>query len=179
MCDLNAAPPRALLCSSEIYERVFPAAQFPLFALSRHRLVHRTFLLLTQSGHWLRRFIGPRSNRAKIGFLIDFPHSENCAKASMRFCTGALDGRKSGHELGRCSEFVGSARRGAMPQFNLFKSSEQPVAKTPACPNCGRAMRLYDISRSTPGCKRLIFSCSECAQQRTALVEYEEVDLAS
>jgi hypothetical protein len=25
MCDLNAAPPRALLCSSEIYERVFPA----------------------------------------------------------------------------------------------------------------------------------------------------------
>jgi hypothetical protein len=22
-----------------------------------------------------------------------------------------------------------------MPQFNLFKSSEQPVAKTPACPN--------------------------------------------
>ena len=55
-----------------------------------------------------------------------------------------------------------------MPQFNLFKSSEQPVAKTPACPNCGRAMRLYDISRTgTPGCKRLIFSCSECAQQRT------------
>ena len=35
-----------------------------------------------------------------------------------------------------------------MPQFNLFKSSEQPVAKTPACPNCGRAMRLYDISRT-------------------------------
>ena len=66
-----------------------------------------------------------------------------------------------------------------MPQFNLFKSSEQPVAKTPACPNCGRAMRLYDISRTgTPGCKRLIFSCSECAQQRTALVEYEEVELS-
>ena len=66
-----------------------------------------------------------------------------------------------------------------MPQFNLFKSSEQPVAKTPACPNCGRAMRLYDISRTgTPGCKRLIFSCSECAQQRTALVEYEEVEFS-
>ena len=42
-----------------------------------------------------------------------------------------------------------------MPQFNLFKSSEEPVAKTPACPNCGRAMRLYDISRTgPPGCKR-------------------------
>ena len=67
-----------------------------------------------------------------------------------------------------------------MPQFNLFKSSEEPVGKTPACPNCGRAMRLYDISRTgSPGCKRLIFSCSECAQQRTALVEYEEVDSAS
>ena len=66
-----------------------------------------------------------------------------------------------------------------MPQFNLFNSSEEPVAKTPACPNCGRAMRLYDISPiATPGCKRLIFSCSECAQQRTALVEYEEVDLS-
>ena len=49
-----------------------------------------------------------------------------------------------------------------MPQFNLFKSSEQPVGKTPACPNCGRAMRLSDISpTSTPGCKRLIFTCSE------------------
>ena len=66
-----------------------------------------------------------------------------------------------------------------MPQFNLFKSSEEPVAKTPACPNCGRAMRLYDISRTgPPGCKRLIFSCSECAQQRTALVEHEEVELS-
>ena len=39
-----------------------------------------------------------------------------------------------------------------MPQFNLFKSPEQPVGKTPACPNCGRAMRLYDIARTgTPG----------------------------
>ena len=66
-----------------------------------------------------------------------------------------------------------------MPQFNLFNSSEQPVAKTPTCPNCGRAMRLYDISRTgSPGCKRLIFSCSECAQQRTALVEHEEVELS-
>ena len=66
-----------------------------------------------------------------------------------------------------------------MPQFNLFKSSEEPVGKTPACPNCGQAMWLYDVSRTgTPGCKRLIFSCSECAQQRTALVEYEEVDSA-
>ena len=67
-----------------------------------------------------------------------------------------------------------------MPQFNLFNSSEEPVGKTPACPNCGRAMRLYDILRTgPPGCKRLIFSCSECAQQRTALVEQEEVDLAN
>ena len=67
-----------------------------------------------------------------------------------------------------------------MPQFNLFKSPEQPVGKTPACPNCGRAMRLYDIARTgTPGRERLIFSCSECAQQLTALVEYEEVASAS
>ena len=65
-----------------------------------------------------------------------------------------------------------------MPQFNLFKSSEQPVAKTPACPNCGRAMWLYDIAH-TPGRDRLTFSCSECAQQHTALVEYEEVASAS
>ena len=66
-----------------------------------------------------------------------------------------------------------------MPQLNLFKS-EQPIGKTPACPNCGRAMRLYDIARTgTPGCERLIFSCSECAQQLTALVEYEEVASAS
>jgi RNase P subunit RPR2 len=65
-----------------------------------------------------------------------------------------------------------------MPQFNLFKS-EQPIGKT-ACPNCGRAMRLYDIARTrTPGCERLIFSCSECAQHLTALVEYEEVASAS
>jgi len=66
-----------------------------------------------------------------------------------------------------------------MPQFNLFKSSEQPVGQTPACPNCGRAMWLYDIARTaTSGRERLTFSCSECAQQCTALVEYEEVDSA-
>jgi len=67
-----------------------------------------------------------------------------------------------------------------MPQSNLFKSSEQPVGKTPACPNCGRAMRLYDIARTgTLGRERLTFSCSECAQQYTALVEHEEVASAS
>ena len=67
-----------------------------------------------------------------------------------------------------------------MPQSNLFKSSEQPVGKTPACPNCGRAMWLYDIARTgTSGRERLTFSCSECAQHYTALVEHEEVESAS
>jgi len=62
-----------------------------------------------------------------------------------------------------------------VPQSNLLKSSKQPVGKTPACPNCGRAMWLYDISRTgTSGRERLTFSCSECAQQRTALVECED-----
>ena len=66
-----------------------------------------------------------------------------------------------------------------MPQFNLFKSSEQPVAKTPGVSQLrpsNAAVRHF--ANWYAGCKRLIFSCSECAQQRTALVEYEEVNSA-
>jgi len=67
-----------------------------------------------------------------------------------------------------------------MPQSSLFKSSEKPIGKTPACPNCGRAMWLYDVARtSTPGRERVTFSCSECAQQCTAVIEYEDVASAS
>ena len=63
-----------------------------------------------------------------------------------------------------------------MPQSDLFKLSEQPVGQPPPCPNCGRAMWLYSIKRTgTPGRELLTFSCSECAQQQTALVEREEV----
>jgi len=80
----------------------------------------------------------------------------------------------------RCRGFVGSTRSDAMPQSSLFKSSEQPVGKTPACPNCGRAMWLYDVARTgTPGREQLTFSCSECAQQCTAVIEYEDVASAS
>ena len=67
-----------------------------------------------------------------------------------------------------------------MPRSNLFKSSDRPVGKTPACPNCGRAMWLYNIAQTgTLGRERLTFSCPECAQQHSALVEYEEVASAS
>jgi len=60
-------------------------------------------------------------------------------------------------------------------QPDLFKPPEQPVGEPP-CPNCGRAMWLYCVERTgTPGRDLLTFSCSECAQQKTALVEYEEV----
>jgi hypothetical protein len=37
-------------------------------------------------------------------------------------------------------------------------------------------MWLYDVARTgTPGREQLTFSCSECAQQCTALIEYEDV----
>jgi hypothetical protein len=61
-----------------------------------------------------------------------------------------------------------------MPQSDLFKPPKQPVGELPPCPNCGRGMWLYCIERTdTPGHDRRIFSCSECAQQKTILVNYE------
>jgi len=67
-----------------------------------------------------------------------------------------------------------------MPLSSLFKSSQQPVGKTPACPNCGLAMWPYDVARTgMPGREQLTFSCSDCAQQCTALIEYEDVVSAS
>ena len=61
-----------------------------------------------------------------------------------------------------------------MLQPVLSKTLEQPVAEQPLCPNCGRGMRLYFVqSTDAPGCEQRVFSCSECAQQKTILVKHE------
>jgi len=57
-----------------------------------------------------------------------------------------------------------------MLQSVLSKTVEQSVA----CPNCGRGMWLYCVqSTDAPGHEQRVFSCSECAQQKTVLVKQE------
>ena len=61
-----------------------------------------------------------------------------------------------------------------MLQPVLSKTLEQPVAEQPLCPNCGRGMRLYCVqSTDAPDYEQRVFSCSECAQQKTILVKHE------
>ena len=64
-----------------------------------------------------------------------------------------------------------------MPQFNLFKSSEQPVAKTPACPNCGRAIRLYDICNWYAGLQTAHIQLLGVRATAFCAREYGEVEL--
>jgi hypothetical protein len=61
-----------------------------------------------------------------------------------------------------------------MLQSVLSKTVEQSVAEQPLCPNCGRGMWLYCVqSTDAPGHEQRVFSCSECAQQKTVLVKQE------
>ena len=53
-------------------------------------------------------------------------------------------------------------------------SPEQTGAEQPLCPNCGRGMWLYCVQpTAAPHHEQRIFSCSECAQQKTILVNHE------
>ena len=60
-----------------------------------------------------------------------------------------------------------------MLQPDLAKTVEQPVAEQPLCPNCGRGMWLYCVQPAAAGHEKRVFSCSECAQQKTILVKRE------
>ena len=61
-----------------------------------------------------------------------------------------------------------------MPQPVLFETLERPVAEQPLCPNCGRGMRFYCVEPTDArGHEQRVFSCPECAQQKTILVKHE------
>lgn len=56
---------------------------------------------------------------------------------------------------------------------DLFRTPEGFVGEEPLCPNCGRGMWLYSVQPIASGREQRIFSCSECAQQKTLLVKHE------
>ena len=73
--------------------------------------------------------------------------------------------------------FVWSDQAGSsvpMLQSGLFKPPEQPAVERPPCPNCGRTMWLYRVQPiDMLGHEQRIFSCSECAQQKTVFVKFK------
>lgn len=131
---------------------------------------------------WRRRrySLAPRLAYECDGRLRPVFPGENCSSSANQknvFDAAARQTSSSTGDTGAAATILMTRQAVVpMPQSDLFKPSEKLVGGQPLCPNCGRAMRLYSSKRTgTPGRDLVIFSCSECAQQQSALVEYEEI----
>jgi hypothetical protein len=96
----------------------------------------------------------------------------NAIEIAVLYCRETLPLRNKFHSSELLLWLIASGL--PMPQSNISQKDKTIVGECPRCPNCGRGMRLYCIEPTdTHRHDHRIFSCSECAQQKTVFVQRE------